>query len=474
MKSSRTKETVNFGSRPDYTTGSEGAMALDGAMDPKFLATLVRHNSSGSVSPASDDYKSDSNSENGDQKKKYSNDIQPTNFLQCTLSNCEDEIIIENLAKDTLSFLEQKSDNISFSSLAYPSTSSLKQLTKMSKPEQPACDKDMKNNAIPFSSPNCSDTEEPILHTVVESVAVGSMDYDSISIPQKTSRKRIAKPENWRYNKAKTLRNLGKAYLTNSRTNRRVIPERQLKSPCSSKCKLKCFEKITEGQRKTIFKEYWAIGDLQRQREFILQHLSTIKPKYSYKVHNSNRGNNRGFYFTVNQERIRVCKVFFKATLDISDRAIKTVVQKTIESCGIISSDNRGKHKNHKSLDPKIKEGVRKHINSIPRIESHYYCCDADSKREYIHGGVTIADLHKEYSNELKEEGAPYANYLMYNHIFKNEFNISFFQPKKVQCDDCASFANISEEEKSTLQQTYESYMAEKLSREHERLITLD
>lgn len=438
-------------------------------MDPKFLATSVRNNSSGSVSPTSEEYKSDSSSENGDKQKIYSNEIQPTNFLQCTLSNCEDESTIESLTKE--SFLKRKVNNhIPFSSHAYPSTSSLKPLPNVSKSKQSACEED-KTILIPHSNSDCSDTEDHMQHRPVDMVAANSITVNPTSIPQKASRKRTANPENWRCNKAKMLRNLGKAYVTNSKTNKRVIPERQLRNPCTDKCKFKCFEKITVEQRKTIFNQYWAMGELQRQREFILQHLSTIKPKYSYKVHNSNRGNNRGFHFTVGQERIRVCKVFFKATLDISDRAIKTVVQKTIDSCGLLSSDNRGKHKNHKSLDPKIKEGVRKHINSIPRIESHYYCCDADSKREYIDGGRTIADLHKDYSNELKEEGVPYANYLMYNHIFKNDFNISFFQPKKLQCEDCALFANVSEEEKNTLQQTYESYMEERLYREHAQLI---
>lgn len=177
-------------------------------------------------------------------------------------------------------------------------------------------------------------------------------------------------------------------------------------------------------------------------------------------MHSSKRGNNNAFYFTVEKERIRVCKAFFKATLDITDRAIKTVVQKSSNKEGMLSLDNSGKHNSHKTVDSSVKESVRQHINSIPRIESHY--CRANSKRQYIEDGKSISDLHRDYVKEQKEKGLPYANYLMYYHIFNDEFNISFFQPKKDQCEDCVAFANATEEEKNKLQEKFVSHLREK------------
>lgn len=130
------------------------------------------------------------------------------------------------------------------------------------------------------------------------------------------------------------------------------MPEKSLKAPCTDKCKQKCVKKITESQRKQIFDSYWAMGDLQRQREFILRHLSVIEPRYSYKMHNSNRGKNNAFYFTLNDERIRVCKIFFfKATLDITDTTIRTVLKKKSNtSCALLDLDNSGKHSKHFTL----------------------------------------------------------------------------------------------------------------------------
>lgn len=39
---------------------------------------------------------------------------------------------------------------------------------------------------------------------------------------------------------------------------------------------------------------------------------------------------------------------------------------------GILSVDFRGKHGHHFHLDENIKKSVKEHIETIPRIESHY------------------------------------------------------------------------------------------------------
>lgn len=149
----------------------------------------------------------------------------------------------------------------------------------------------------------------------------------------------------------------------------------------------------------------------------------------------------------------------FKATFDISDRPIRTVIEK-IKKCGTMEMDRRGKHNAYPSLDPAIKDGIRRHIDTIPKIESHY--CRADTKRVYIDGGKTVKDLHRDYVSECDARGLPSANYLMYYLVFTNEYNISFFQPKKDQCEDCTSYSNASEEEKVDLKEKYDQHLKEK------------
>nr|CAI5870500.1 unnamed protein product [Callosobruchus analis] len=170
---------------------------------------------------------------------------------------------------------------------------------------------------------------------------------------------------------------------------------------------------------------------------------------------------NNAFYFIVRDTKYRVCKLIFKSTLGISDRPIRTVVQKkTLFTGGMITEDGRGKHGNHFRIDEAIKRGVRQHIQSIPRIESHY--CRSKSSREYIDGGKSLSQLHRDYVDNCIQKGEPYANYLMFSRIFNYEYNIAFFSPKKDQCEDCMAFKVASDEEKIPLKDDYENHLKEK------------
>lgn len=59
--------------------------------------------------------------------------------------------------------------------------------------------------------------------------------------------------------------------------------------------------------------------------------MQTIQPKYRYIRQGgtrSPRNNNNAFYFFLKEHKVRVCKLFFKNTLDINDRPIRTVLEK--------------------------------------------------------------------------------------------------------------------------------------------------
>ncbi|XP_053966877.1 uncharacterized protein LOC128868612 isoform X1 [Anastrepha ludens] len=76
-------------------------------------------------------------------------------------------------------------------------------------------------------------------------------------------------------------------------------------------------------------------------------------------------------------------------------------------------------------------------------MESHYL--RATTSREYIDGGKSLADLHRDYMKEQAEKKQPAANLMMYSRIFNGEFNISFFSPKKDLCNLCESYKNAPE-----------------------------
>nr|CAH7764809.1 unnamed protein product [Callosobruchus chinensis] len=77
------------------------------------------------------------------------------------------------------------------------------------------------------------------------------------------SRKRQRKPSQWKQNKAKIKRNLGQAYKSIS--SEKEVLARKIKPPCSTKCRLKCFEKIGQSLRDELFTKFWDLGDINLQ-----------------------------------------------------------------------------------------------------------------------------------------------------------------------------------------------------------------
>ncbi|XP_063635225.1 uncharacterized protein LOC134805981 [Cydia splendana] len=298
------------------------------------------------------------------------------------------------------------------------------------------------------------------------------------SVPEVTrrSRKRTRNPSKWKQNVAKRLRNSGKSYV--SSITKKEVPARSIKGVCE--CKLKCSENINDTHRQTLFDRYWSIGNVDLQRSYIRSCMMEIKPKYKYTNAEKPRLPNNAFYFTVNNNRIRVCKTFYINTLGISDRQIRTVKQKT-DPHGFVSTDNRGKHTSRKPTDPLLIEQIKQHIESIPRIESHFlrdstsreYFTDSSepvsassenggTSREFISGEKTITELWRDFVKFQTEKGEPTCEYWLYYDIFNKEFNIGFFQPKKDRCNLCMKYELGTPQYKLSIQKKFEDHMNEK------------
>lgn len=312
------------------------------------------------------------------------------------------------------------------------------------------------NNSNNFADPSSSS---------ISRVTTSNSHPDDTPIPdtKKRTRKRVAQPTEWKQNKRKILRNAGCAYVTLKTKVQKDA--RKIKPPCSERCKLKCQEKLTEQDREAFFQDFWGLKDINRQRDFISRHMTPIQRKYRYTTTQKGRQLNNAFYFTKMGQQIRICKTFFMNTLDINNRVIQTVVKKRKDT-GLVEEDKRGKHHGHHKLPDGIKESIRNHINSIPRIESHYL--RQQTTREFIEGGKTISDLHRDYVEECKRNNKPHGNYVMYAKIFNTEFNLGFFVPKKDRCELCVAYENA--ENKQNLQQKYDQHLREKeLSRQEKQ-----
>ncbi|XP_039293223.1 uncharacterized protein LOC120353480 isoform X1 [Nilaparvata lugens] len=312
--------------------------------------------------------------------------------------------------------------------------------------------------------------ENPAVDMLQENQAVEVLqenpELEDSEVIQRKSRKRVRRPETWKKNMMKMKKRSGKEY-ENSRGN--FVEKKSLKNGCSDKCRIGCTNKINNDERQMILDRFWDIGDQTQQRNFVINHLEVIEPKYRYQREGSNRGKNYAYYFDLNSSRTRVCKTFFLNTLSISNTFVNTALSKKDEM-GIVQGDLRGKHVNHKKVDDSIKKGIREHIDSFCRIESHY--CRADSKREYIDGGLTIASMYRMYKEKKMSEGELYGKPYLYETIFNTEFNISFHKPKKDLCVLCEKIKDLNEEEKQKIKVQYEQHLKEKeLSRSEKKEI---
>ncbi|XP_052755623.1 uncharacterized protein LOC128202420 [Galleria mellonella] len=278
---------------------------------------------------------------------------------------------------------------------------------------------------------------------------------------EKKGRKRKRKEESWKQNKAKSLRNAGKSYIN---MKNKTINPRSVQLPCGIQCRLKCCKKITADQRQTIFDMYWNLGQVDAQRSFIMSCMTNINPKYKYTNASNPRNCNKAFHFVVEGQSVRVCKTFFIKTLDISDRVIRTVRSK-IDEHGILAQDLRGQHNNHARVDKQLLNDIKEFIDSIPRIESHYI--RQYSTREYIDGGKTISDLFRDFKVAQNENNKAAGRYCTFYKVFTQDYNISFFRPKKDQCDLCLQYNNTTLQQKVLLNDLYNAHLEEKtLSRQ--------
>ncbi|GFN91926.1 DNA repair protein rhp54 [Plakobranchus ocellatus] len=111
-----------------------------------------------------------------------------------------------------------------------------------------------------------------------------------------------------------------------------------------------------------------------------------------------------------------------------------------------------GKHGKQKKWSAESVQSVLAHIQSFPKVDSHY--CRKESSREFLDQSLSISEMYRLYVERCKRDGnADIVSSDKYNRIFTENFNLSFFRPKKDRCDECVAFENIvapNEDQKRT------------------------
>ncbi|KAF2898102.1 hypothetical protein ILUMI_08073 [Ignelater luminosus] len=133
---------------------------------------------------------------------------------------------------------------------------------------------------------------------------------------------------------------------------------------------------------------------------------------------------NCAYYLHIQEKKIKVCKAFFKATLDISNCAIDTVLKKR-DDHGFISTEQRGKRTDRvNKMDNALTQELIDHINK-------------KTKKEELERHKKETELSRQEENRDKETAMENEKLLVYSFDLQTVIplpnsNVSTCQKKKV------------------------------------------
>ncbi|KAL4148290.1 hypothetical protein QTP88_002566 [Uroleucon formosanum] len=187
-------------------------------------------------------------------------------------------------------------------------------------------------------------------------------------------RKRLKHTTDWIDVKSKCQLNKGEEHLNRKGQNKDA---KTIGPSCSEKCRMKCFDKLSNADRKTIFELYWEIDDYDRKREFLARYVRIVQKKQSIVSPSQSRRNvSRKYFIPVNNEEIQVCQKMFLQTFAISDKVV--------------------------TIKDTVKGYIIQHIESFPVVDSHYI--RSESTRKYLENGLSISKMHRLYLEWIKEK----------------------------------------------------------------------
>jgi len=259
------------------------------------------------------------------------------------------------------------------------------------------------------------------------------------SVQKRRVRRKVRCEAEWKKNVRKRLKNSGKSYVSSSG---KIIAAKQMGDGCTDKCRYKCKANFDEEDRKVIFNNFWEIGDINHQRQFIADHVGrTVTARPQKDISDSRRQLSYRYQMSNNNTKYTVCKVFFLDTLGIKEDVVYGAFAKKCSS-GVVETDRRGKHNKHRAVSKEDKKLIRQHIASFQTVESHY--CRKSSDRKYLPAELSVTKMHRMYKEMCATKGVHAQKEAVYRRIFNRKFNLHFFVPKKDQCDLCTEYRNTA------------------------------
>lgn len=155
----------------------------------------------------------------------------------------------------------------------------------------------------------------------------------------------------------KAKRQRGEAYISK---NGQAHSARRIRPRCMN-CRFEC-STVTDAERETLFTEYYALGDIHLQWQYIARSVSTVQAKFPRRYQKKKRSCTYAYAFQLDdgQRSVRVCKLFFMNTLAISNQVNKSAQSKCNEHGELIMRDRRGTMRHLRTVKDESSEAIRK------------------------------------------------------------------------------------------------------------------
>ena len=195
--------------------------------------------------------------------------------------------------------------------------------------------------------------------------------------------------------------------------------------PCG--CALKCFDKISEDQRKKLFAGFWESGDFNVQNAYLCGCIRVMKTKRKYtKALTSRRRYSRMYFVKNGAISEEVCKTAFLGIHGVSNGRLERALKAQIKTGGTPHSDERGRHCPGNKTDEDDVAFIKSHIDSFPRYQSHYSRQD-NPHRKYLSPELSVTKMYLLYKEKCREEKRETTcSEWVYRKTFNESFNLSF------------------------------------------------
>lgn len=193
-----------------------------------------------------------------------------------------------------------------------------------------------------------------------------------------------------------------------------VPPKVSVKVHCT--CELKCWRKFQSQSLDSLCEQFYETGRIEDRRNFILRYCSQFKRAgfynkkviYSLPVKASMINEQQA-----GSDRVRVCRKFFLAALDVSGLFVYYTLNVKQSSLGTYAlPDLRGKaSKPTRALSARQFMRVAEHVDKVKKLPSHYG--RARSNKIYVPSDCTMGSLFRNYitANSGRVDLVSYSTY---------------------------------------------------------------